>query len=97
MDGLDEIREIITQTQLKYSEKEEFKTMSIEELSQKLRDAISYEQEINEELEKFEKKGASQDIIRYAKFICKNSTQKQISAIQDAYLKELDRKYLKPK
>lgn len=95
MDGLEEILDLITQTQLRQSDMTKFKTMSIEELSQRLREAITYEQEISEELEKFEKKGASKDVIDYAKFVCKNSTQKQISAIQDAYLKELDRRYLR--
>lgn len=97
MEEIEEIRNIISKTQFRYLENNKFETMSIWELSQRLRDAITYEQEINEELEKFEKNGASKDVIQYAKFVCKNSTQKQISAIQEAYLKELDRKYLKQK
>ncbi len=94
MKRLEEIRDLINETQTRYSDTAIFKNMPIEELSEKLHDAMAYEQEINEKLTEFEKKGIDKETIHYAKVVCKNSTQKEILAIQEAYLQEVDRKYL---
>lgn len=96
MDGIEDIRKLIDETQVKCTNPQQLESMSIEELSKELREMMKYEQEIDEKLEYF-KATATDDVINYAKMVCKNSTQKQILAIQEAYFEKLDEKYLNVK
>jgi hypothetical protein len=36
-----------------------------------------------------------QDLIKYAKMICKNTTEREILKIQEVYLKKIEKEYLK--
>jgi len=96
MDGIDEVRKLIDETQTKCIKPQELGLMSIEELSKELHEMIKYEQEIDERLADF-KLQASDDVINYAKMVCKSATQKQILAIQEAYFEKIDKKYLNAK
>lgn len=74
-----------------------YKKMSIMQLSGALRDAMEFEREIFLKIEKLEKNGAENELIHYAKVVCKNTTGREISEIQEAYLAKIDTEYLNSK
>ena len=56
---------------------------------------MEFEQQIFQKIDEFEKNGTEQDLTAYAKMICKNTTVREISEIQEIYLKKIDAEYLK--
>ncbi len=68
--------------------------MDIEELSQKLRKMMEFERKIFQKIEELEKKEINPELIKYAKIICRNTTEREISEIQERYLEQIDKKYL---
>jgi len=74
-----------------------YKKMSIPQLSSELRDAMQFEREIFLKIEELEKRGAENELIHYAKVVCKNTTGREISEIQEAYLAKIDTEYLNSK
>ena len=73
------------------------KRMEIEEISKELRDVMRFEQESFKKIEEFGKAQPDSDLIKYAKILCRNTTQREITQIQEIYLKKIDRKYLNSK
>jgi len=71
--------------------------MEIEEISHELRDVMTFEQEYFERIDDLEKKGAAPEIAKYAKMVCRNSAEREITIIQEIYLSKIDSKYLKSK
>ena len=74
-----------------------YKKMSITQLSSELREAMEFERETFLKIEELEKRGTENELIHYAKVICKNTTGREISEIQEAYLAKIDTEYLNSK
>ena len=55
---------------------------------------MKFEQESFKKIDEFEKKQQNPDLIKYAKMICRNTTQREITEIQEIYLKKIDKEYL---
>ena len=91
MEG-DEVRKLIDEANQR--ERKDYQKMNIEEISRELRGAMEFERTIFEKIEDMEKKGTKSDLITYTKMIIKNTTSREISEIQDTYLKKIDREYL---
>lgn len=75
----------------------DYKKMSITQLSGELRDAIEFEREIFQKIEELERNGSVNELTHYAKVVCKNTTSREISEIQEIYLEKIDVEYLRSK
>lgn len=72
-----------------------YQSMKIEDISRELRESMKFEQEIFNKIDELETQGISSELIKYAKMICKNTTEREISEIQEIYLLKIDEKFLK--
>jgi hypothetical protein len=97
MEGVEEIKNFINIINTRDLLLKEYKEMKIEELSNEIRNTIKFQHESFQRIEGFEMKGVQQDLIKYAKMICKNTTEREISKIQEVYLKKIENEYLKSK
>lgn len=97
MDEPDEIQKLIDEISFRKSNSKDYKNMKVEEISRELRDVMKFEQESFKKIEEFEKTQDNPDLIQYAKMICRNTTEREISQIQEVYLKKIDEEYLKSK
>jgi hypothetical protein len=97
MEEVEEIKNFIDKINTRDLILKEYKEMKIEELSNEIRSAIKFQQESFQRIEEFEIKGVQQDLIKYAKMICKNTTEREISKIQEVYLKKIENEYIKSK
>lgn len=93
----DEITRLIDDISFRKSQSKDYKSMKIEEISQELKDIIKFEQDSFLKIEEFEKKQNNPDLVDYAKMICRNTTQREIAAIQEVYLDKIDKEYLNSK
>ena len=59
--------------------------MGIEEISKELRNVMQFEQE------SFQKIGIKPKLTKYAKMICRNITEREITKIQEIYLTKIDK------
>ncbi len=97
MTNPEHVKDLIEEANSRNSYAKEYEKMTIEQLSHELRDALKFEQETIRKIEEFEKKGMQEDLIKYAKVVCGNTTQREISAIQEVYFEKLDKNYLNRK
>ncbi|MFB5631901.1 MAG: hypothetical protein ACE5Q9_01070 [Nitrosopumilus sp.] len=97
MDEPDEIQKLIDDISFRKSNSKDYKKMSAEEIGKELREVMKFEQESFRKIEEFEKTQENSDLIKYAKMICKNTTQREITQIQEVYLEKIDKEYLKSK
>ena len=95
MEEIEEIQNFIDMINTRSSNSKEYQKMKIEELSTEIREAIKFQQESFQIIEEFEVKGIQQDLIKYAKMICKNTTEREILKIQEIYLEKIEKEYLK--
>jgi len=86
------VQEIIEEVHLRVAK--DYKKMSIEQLSGELRGAMEFEREIFQKIENLEKNGTENELTHYAKIVCKNTTGREISEIQEIYLEKIDAEYL---
>jgi hypothetical protein len=93
VEEIEELQNLIGKINMRDSK--EYKEMQIEELSAEIREAIKFQQESFQRIEEFETKGMKQDLIKYAKMVCKNTTEREILKIQDAYMQKIENEYLK--
>lgn len=93
MEEIEELQNLVDKINMRDSK--EYQEMKIEELSAEIREAIKFQQESFQRIEEFESKGMQQDLIIYAKMVCKNTTEREILKIQDVYLQKIENKYLK--
>ncbi len=93
MEEIDEIKELIDKINKRDSK--DYQKMKIEELSTNMREVMKFQQDTIQKIEYFEVKGLQQDLIKYAKMICKNTAEREILKIQDIYLKKIETEYLK--
>lgn len=95
MEEIEEIQNFVDMINIRNSNSKEYQKMKIEELSAEIRDAIKFQQESFQKIEEFEIKGIQHDLIKYTKIICKNTTEREILKIQEAYLEKIEKEYLK--
>lgn len=95
MEEIEEIQNFVDMINMRDSNSKEYQKMKIEELSAEIREAIKFQQESFQRIEEFEIKGIQQDLIKYTKIICKNTTEREILKIQEAYLEKIEKEYLK--
>ena len=69
--------------------------MKIEELSIEIKETVKFQQELFQIIEEFEMREMQEDLIKYAKMICKNTIERKILKIQETYLKKIEKDYLK--
>ena len=91
----DEVERLIDEISFRKADSKDYQNMKIEEISQELKDIIKFEQESFKKIEEFEKNQNNPDLVNYAKMICKNTTQREITEIQEIYLEKIDKEYLK--
>ena len=89
------IQKIIEEINLLQSKN--YQKMDVEELSRELRETMEYERKIFSRIDDLEKSGTERDLANYARIIAKNTTGRQISEIQEIYLKKIDIEFLKSK
>ena len=94
MQDSDEIQKLIDEISFRKSNSKDYKKMTMEQISQELRDIMKFEQESMRKIEEFENIQKNQDLAKYAKMICKNTTQREITQIQEIYLEKIDKNYL---
>ena len=85
MDESDEIQKLIDDISFRKSNSKDYKKMKIEEISKELKEVMIFEQESFKKIEGFEKTQHNPDLIKYVKIICKNTTQREITQIQEIY------------
>lgn len=90
--SVEEIRKLIEEMHLRAPK--DYHLMDIEQISSSLREAMKFERETIQRIEELEKMGVEQDLADYAKIICGNITSREISEIQEIYLKKIDSEYL---
>ena len=95
MEEIEEIQNFVGMVNTRSSNSKEYKKMKIEELSTEIRNAIKFQQESFQRIEEFEVKRGQHDLIKYAKMICKNTTEREILKIQEIYLEKIEKEYLK--
>ncbi len=92
-----EIQKLIDEINLRKSSSKDYKKMKIDEISKELRDIMAFEQESFKKIEEFEKTQHGSDLAKYAKMICRNTTEREITDIQEVYLQKIDEEYLSSK
>ena len=97
MEESDEIQKLIDDVSFRKSNSKDYEKMEIEEISRELRDVMNFEYESFKKIEEFGKDQPDSDLIKYAKILCRNTTQREITQIQEIYLKKIDSKYLHSK
>ena len=97
MQESDEIQKLVDEISFRKSNSKDYKKMTMEQISQELRDIMKFEQESMRKIEEFENIQKNQDLAKYAKMICKNTTQREITQIQEIYLEKIDKNYLNSK
>ena len=97
MEEPDEIQKLIDSISFRKSNSKDYTSMKIEEISKELRDVMKFEQESFKKIEEFEKTQNNPDLINYAKIICRNTTEREITQLQEVYLDKIDKEYLNSK
>ena len=93
MKGIDEIGKLMNEINSIDLDIKDYQNMKIEELSMEIRIVIETQYEIFQRIEELKIKGTQSDLIKYAKIICKNSTERKISQIQKIYFSKIDTEY----
>jgi len=93
----DEIQKLIDEISFRKSNSKDFENMKADEISKELREIMKFEQESFKKIEEFEKTQKNSDLIQYAKMISRNTTGREIAALQETYLKKIDKEYLNSK
>jgi DNA segregation ATPase FtsK/SpoIIIE-like protein len=94
MEEYDEIKELINEITFRKSNSKDYQKMKVEEISKEFKEIMKYEQESFKRIEEFEKTQQNLELIEYAKILCSNTIAREISDIQEIYLKKIDEEYL---
>lgn len=94
---MDEIEKIIDEISFRKSKSKNYDNMKALEISKEIQNILKFEQESLKKIEEFGKMQKDQDLTSYLKMISKNTTQREISEIQEIYLKKIDNEYLNSK
>lgn len=95
MEESDEIQKLIDEISFRKSNSKNYQKMKAEEISRELRNIMKFEQESRKKIEEFEKIHQNSDVIEYAKIVSRNTIAREISELQETYLKKIDKEYLK--
>jgi len=90
MEKMDEVQKLIDEINFRKSNPKNYDEMKAEEL----REIIKFEQESFKKIEEFEKNYKNQDMVQYAKIISRNTTGREISQMQETYLRKIDEEFL---
>ena len=93
----DEIQKLIDEINFKKSNSKNYQKMKAEEISREFREIMRFEQEAFKKIEEFEKTQKNLDLVKYTKMICNNTIAREISQIQEIYLKKIDEEYINSK
>jgi len=93
----DEIQKLIDEISFRKSNSKDFENMKADKICKELREIMKSEQESFKKIEEFEKTQKNSDLIQYAKMISRNTTGREIAALQETYLKKIDKEYLNSK
>jgi len=93
----DEITKLIDEISFIKSNSKDYENMNALEISKELKKIMKFEQDSFKKIEAFEHIKQNSDLVKYAKMICKNVTQREITKIQEIYLKKIDKEYLNSK
>ncbi|MDH5463859.1 MAG: hypothetical protein OEW49_06075 [Nitrosopumilus sp.] len=97
MEETDEIEELINEITFRKSKSKDYQNMKVEEISKEFKEIMRYEQESFKKIEEFEKTQQNSELIEYVKILCSNTVAREISDIQETYLKKIDEEYLNSK
>jgi pantothenate kinase type III len=90
---IDEIEDLVNEINSRDFDTKDYQNMKIEELSMEIHEIIDAQYKRFQRIDEFEIKGTHPDLIKYAKMICRNSTERKISRIQKIYLDKIDTEY----
>ena len=93
----DELEKLIDEISFRKAESKNYDDMKIEQISQELKNIMKFEQESLKKIEKYKKINQDEDLINYLKMISKNTTEREITQIQEIYLHKIDKEYLSSK
>ena len=91
----DEIQKLIDEISFRKRQSRDYTKMKAEEISKEIKSIMEFEQDSLKKIEEFEKTQKNSDLAEYAKMICRNTIHREISSIQEIYLKKIDEEYLK--
>ena len=91
----DEIQKLIDEISFRKTQSRDYTKMKVEEISKEMKSIMKFEQDSLKKIEEFEKTQKNSDLAEYAKMICRNTIHREISSIQEIYLKKIDEEYLK--
>ena len=74
-----------------------YEQMEIEVISKELHNTMEFEQNVLKKINLFENNHQDEDLIKYAKMICRNIIERETILIQNAYLEKIDSEYLNSK
>ena len=74
-----------------------YEQMKIEEVSKEFHNTMEFEQNVLKKINLFENNHQDEDLIKYAKMICRNIIERETILIQETYLKKIDEQYLNSK
>jgi len=97
MEGSDKIEELINEITFRKSNSKDYQNMKAEEISKEFKEIMRYEQESFKRIEGFKGTQQKAELIEYAKILCSNTIAREISNIQEIYLKKIDEEYLNSK
>jgi len=97
MDEYDEVEKLINEISFRKSKSKDYQSMRAEEISKEFKEIMRYEQESFKRIEEFEKTQQNSEMIEYAKILCSNTIAREISDIQEIYLKKIDEEFLNSK
>ena len=87
------IQKIIDEISFRKSESKDYKIMNLEKIRTELQDILKFEQDSFKKIEEFSKTQQNSDLEDYLKIICKNTTEREITQIQNVYLKKSTRNF----
>ena len=93
----DEIQKLIDEISFRKTQSRDYTKMKAKEISKEIESIMKFEQDSLKKIEEFEKTQKNSDLAEYAKMICRNTMHREITAIQEIYLKKIDEEYLKSK
>lgn len=97
MEESDEIEELINEITFRKSNSKDYQNMRASEISKEFKEIMRYEQEAFKRIEEFEKTQQNSELIEYTRILCSNTIAREISDIQEVYLKKIDEEYLDSK
>jgi len=87
----DEIQKLIDEISFRKSNSKDLEKKKADEISKELREIMKFEQDSFKKIEEYEKTQKNPDLIQYAKMISRNTTGREIAALQETYLKKIDK------